>query len=147
MSTKVKVTALTGVPVPAFPTQRELLANENQMGPTLKVSLHPQRKIYVTSQQSWLRKLKKKKKKKRYFIFQNGKVVPEQWERGCVHRCNLQFTVKIKTKQNVLQQCTQSIKPGSYQQLGSHCWRALQRGRQQSARLISISWPLDFNYP
>lgn len=78
MSTKVKVTALIGVPVPAFPTQRELLANENQMGPTLKVSLHPQRKIYVTSQQSWLRKLKKKKKKKRYFIFQNGKVVPEQ---------------------------------------------------------------------
>lgn len=64
MSTKVKVTALTGVPVPAFPTQRELLANENQMGPTLKVSLHPQRKIYVTSQQSWLRKLKKKRKKK-----------------------------------------------------------------------------------
>jgi len=47
------------------------------MGPTLKVSLHPQRKIYVTSQQSWLRKLKKKKEK-RYFIFQNGKVVPEQ---------------------------------------------------------------------
>lgn len=75
MSTKVKVTALTGVPVPAFPTQRELLANENQMGPTLKVSLHPQRKIYVTSQQRWLRKLKKKKKKKKIFY------LPE-WQSG-----------------------------------------------------------------
>lgn len=105
MSTKVKATALTGDPTPTFPTQWELLANENQMGPTLKVSwtsppktLHPQRKIYVTSQKSWL--TKQKKRKRIYFIFQNGKAVLEKHsEKGTLFIAAI-YNLQQKSKQN-----------------------------------------------
>lgn len=104
---------------------RSCLPNENKVGPKLKIclTLFPIQNPPSPKQDLCYFKTELAKKVEReriYFIFQYGKVELERWKRDRVYHCNVQFMVKVKTKQNVPQKRICYIDLGSSQQLRSH---------------------------